>query len=173
MSTKGRVLYLQTEDWAFLSHRLPMSRAARDAGFDVHVAARVGQRRREIEAEGFTLHHIDWRRGSLSPVNLAKTTAQVHRLLHNVSPDILHNVAVKPVLVGSFASQGMKHMIVNNIVGLGAIFLSDKLHMRLVASGVAQVFRLFMNQRRTQTIVQNRDDQAFLTNLGVQADKII
>ena len=36
-----RLLYLVSEDWYFLSHRLPMARAARDAGYEVHVATRV------------------------------------------------------------------------------------------------------------------------------------
>ena len=36
-----RLLYVVSEDWYFLSHRLPMARAARDAGFDVHVATNV------------------------------------------------------------------------------------------------------------------------------------
>ena len=40
-SAKPRLLYVVTEDWAFLSHRLPMARAAREAGFEVHVATRV------------------------------------------------------------------------------------------------------------------------------------
>src|SRR6202035_5211130 len=48
-----RLLYVTAEDWAFLSHRLPMARAARDAGFDVHVATRVQNGRAAIEAEGF------------------------------------------------------------------------------------------------------------------------
>jgi len=36
-----RLLYVVSEDWYFLSHRLPMARAARDAGFEVHVATNV------------------------------------------------------------------------------------------------------------------------------------
>ncbi len=37
-----KILYLVSEDWFFVSHRLPMARAAKAAGYDVHVAARVG-----------------------------------------------------------------------------------------------------------------------------------
>ena len=48
-----RLLYVVTEDWYFLSHRLPMARAARDAGFEVHVATRVVDGAAAIEAEGF------------------------------------------------------------------------------------------------------------------------
>ena len=32
-----RLLYVVSEDWYFLAHRLPMARAARDAGYEVHV----------------------------------------------------------------------------------------------------------------------------------------
>ncbi len=32
-----RLIYLVTEDWYFLSHRLPMAKAAQQAGYDVHV----------------------------------------------------------------------------------------------------------------------------------------
>ncbi|HUK10594.1 MAG TPA: glycosyltransferase [Stellaceae bacterium] len=36
-----KLLFLVTEDWYFWSHRLPMARAARDAGFEVAAATRV------------------------------------------------------------------------------------------------------------------------------------
>ena len=36
-----RLLYVVNEDWAFLLSRLPMARAARDAGFEVHVATNM------------------------------------------------------------------------------------------------------------------------------------
>ncbi len=47
-----RLLYLVSEDWYFLSHRLPMARAARDAGYEVHVATRVVDGGAAIQAEG-------------------------------------------------------------------------------------------------------------------------
>src|SRR5689334_9100646 len=66
----ARVIYLVTEDWYFISHRLPMARAARAAGFDVHVATRVDRHGAAIAAEGFGLHPVAWQRGSLSPRDL-------------------------------------------------------------------------------------------------------
>ncbi len=49
-----RILYVVTEDWYFLSHRLPMARAAKAAGYEVHVATRLNSGKAAIEAEGFT-----------------------------------------------------------------------------------------------------------------------
>src|SRR4029077_16068689 len=57
-----KLLFLVTEDWYFWSHRLPVARAARDAGFDVVVATRVGVHGERIRAEGFRLCPLAWRR---------------------------------------------------------------------------------------------------------------
>jgi len=61
-----RLLYVVTEDWYFLSHRLPMARAAKEAGYEVHVATRLGKGKEAIEKEGFVPHALSWQRGSLS-----------------------------------------------------------------------------------------------------------
>src|SRR3974377_1688080 len=62
-----RLLYVVSEDWYFLSHRFPMARAPRGAGFGGPVAPRVKDGGAAIEAEGFVLHPIPFARGSLSP----------------------------------------------------------------------------------------------------------
>src|SRR5580692_10368061 len=51
----GKLIFLVTEDWYFWSHRLPMARAARDAGFEVAVATRVDAHGERIRSEGFAL----------------------------------------------------------------------------------------------------------------------
>ena len=56
-----RLLYVANEDFAFLLNRLPMARAARAAGYEVHVATRVNKDAKAIEAEGFILHPIPFR----------------------------------------------------------------------------------------------------------------
>jgi len=51
-----------TEDWYFCSHRLPVARAACEAGFEVVVATRVRAHGEAILNEGFVLRPIAWRR---------------------------------------------------------------------------------------------------------------
>jgi Glycosyl transferase 4-like len=68
-----RLIYLVTEDWYFLMHRLPMARAAKAAGYEVHVVTRVNDPRdaEAIDAEGFVLHPTD-----LAPfVPISRTTS--------------------------------------------------------------------------------------------------
>src|SRR5436309_2241453 len=97
---RQRLIYLVTEDWYFVSHRMVMARAARDAGFEVHVATRVEHHGRAIEAEGFHLHVVAWRRGSFDPRDLARVLWQVRRIYRRVAPDLAHHVAVPAIVMG-------------------------------------------------------------------------
>ena len=62
-----KLIFLVTEDWYFWSHRLPMAHAARQAGFDVAVATRVAAHGARIEAAGFRLLALRWRREEIGP----------------------------------------------------------------------------------------------------------
>src|SRR5277367_5790271 len=83
-----RLLYVVSEDWYFLSHRLPMARAARDAGFEVHLATRVQDGAAAIEAERFILHPIPFARGRLSPLASLATILSLRRIHRTVAPTV-------------------------------------------------------------------------------------
>src|SRR3974390_803440 len=100
---RPRLLYVVSEDWYFLSHRLPMARAARDAGFEVHVATRVKDGGTAIEAEGFVLHPTPFARGSLSPRASLQTIVALRRIHQHLKPQIVHHVALQTALLGTLA----------------------------------------------------------------------
>ena len=84
--TRPILMYLVTEDWYFLSHRLPMALAAKRAGYDVHVATRVNRGGAEIARLGFTLHPLSWQRGSLNPVRLLSVIRDIRYDLPKIRP---------------------------------------------------------------------------------------
>jgi glycosyltransferase involved in cell wall biosynthesis len=163
----ARILYVVTEDWYFLSHRLPMARAARAAGYDVHVATRLSNGKAAIEAEGFTPHALDWRRGSLSPLHSLAGVLELRKLLRSLKPDILHNVSLKPVLLGSIASLGLPMAVVNGLTGLGTLFVGDHKRSGLARPLVRAALKGLLGRANSRTIVQNPDDKQFVLDLGV------
>lgn len=168
-----KIAYVVTEEWAFLQHRLPMARAARGAGFEVHVLARDNGRGAEIEAEGFRLHRLGWQRRRLSPLAMARDIAEVRRVLAAIKPDVVHNVAVKPAVIGSLAAVGLGTGVVNSIVGLGSAFLDPSLKGRGLRLALSTTLGALLNRRRTRTIVQNPDDRAALVAAGVRPETIV
>ena len=164
----ARILYVVTEDWYFLSHRLPMARAAQSAGYDIHVATRLNSGRAAIEAEGFTPHALAWRRGSLSPMHSLAGVMELRKLLRALKPDILHNVSLKPVLLGSAASLGLSSMaVVNSLTGLGTLFIGNHGAGGFTRSVVRASLEFLLKRASSRTVVQNPDDRNFVLDLGV------
>jgi hypothetical protein len=114
-----RLLYVVPEDWYFLSHRLPMARAARDAGFAVHVATNVQDGAAAIVAEGFVLHPIPFARGQLSPRASTATIMALRCTQRTVPPAVTHHVSPQSSMLGLMAALGHPTACVNALTGLG------------------------------------------------------
>jgi glycosyltransferase involved in cell wall biosynthesis len=171
-SPAPRLIYLVTEDWYFMSHRLPMARAARTAGFDVHVATRVQDHGRAIEAEGFALHPIAWRRGSLDPRHLLGAGNDIRRLYREIKPDIAHHIALLPTVAGSLAATGLPIRRVNSINGLGAMFASHTAKTLVVRAGLKVALRVVLGRRDSVALVQTADDRDELERIGIDPARI-
>jgi glycosyltransferase involved in cell wall biosynthesis len=164
--------YLVTEDWYFVSHRLPMARAARDAGYDVHVLTNVREHGAAIREENFQLHPLHWRRGSLNPADLLAIILEVRRLYRTLRPDLAHHVALQPAMVGSLAALGVPIVCLNALAGLGYAFTSKDSKARLMRLALTWLLRKLLNRRRAAVLVQNPDDRAVMDSLGIDADRI-
>jgi glycosyltransferase involved in cell wall biosynthesis len=166
VSSKPRLLYLVTEDWYFLSHRLPMACAAQRAGYEVHVATRVVGRGTEIESYGFRLHPLRWERGSANPVALLSIIGQVRALYRRINPDLVHHVALQPSLIGSLAAIGLPFRRVNALAGLGFGFTSADFKARMLRPILRMLLRLAIRNKYAATLVQNPDDRRAIEALG-------
>jgi glycosyltransferase involved in cell wall biosynthesis len=166
------LLYVANEDYAFLMHRLPMARAARDAGYEVHVATNVNTGAEAIEAERFILHPIPFRRGGLSPSSVLPTIRAIRQVEAAVKPDVVHHTGLQASVLGSLAALGRPMPVVNAITGLGYIFTSATWRSHLLQRGMAWLLPWLMNRPSGCVLVQNPDDRAALRALGIRQDKI-
>ncbi|CAA6604901.1 conserved hypothetical protein [Rhodospirillaceae bacterium LM-1] len=164
----AKLLYLVTEDWYFCSHRLEIAKAAKAAGFEIVVATRVQTHGHLIEAEGFKLIPIRMRRRFGSPWQELKTLAELVRIYRQERPDIVHHVALKPMLFGSLAAMiaGLPG-VVNAVAGMGYVFTSSSTHARILRPFIQTFLRLLLNNKRSSLILQNEDDLALLQDLGI------
>ncbi len=165
---RKKLLFLVTEDWYFCSHRLPPARAAQAAGYDIVVATRVAQRGAEITAEGFKLVPIGLRRRSRNPFREIAAITEIVQLYRRERPDIVHHVALKPVLYGSLAALLVRRpAVVNALAGMGFLFTSTTRLAALLRAAVSRVFRILLNAGRNVLILQNPDDMAMLVSGGL------
>jgi glycosyltransferase involved in cell wall biosynthesis len=169
---KPVLVYLVTEDWYFLSHRLPMAQAAQGAGFEVHVATNVVGGGAAIESHGFHLHPLNWRRGSARPSDLIRIIGEIRALYQRLKPDIVHHVGVQPAIIGALASIGLPMVKLHAMAGLGFAFTSRTVRARVTGFAMRLLMRMLLNRPRNAVLVQNPDDRAAVTALGIDAARI-
>lgn len=163
---RPRLVFFVTEDWYFCSHRLPLARAASAAGFDVAVVTRVQRHAAQIRDAGIELIAIDLARASKNPFTEMRTLLQLIGIYRRLKPDIVHHVALKPVLYGTIAARlaGVP-TVINALAGLGYLFSSSDIAARLSRPLLEIGFRALL--RPSRVIVQNPDDQQLLVERGL------
>jgi glycosyltransferase involved in cell wall biosynthesis len=164
------VIFLVTEDWYFWSHRVPIARAVRDAGFRVIVATRVRDFGERIKAEGFELYSLPWRRRGDGVLGTLAALAAITRLYMSEAPVLVIHVALKPMVFGALGAllAGVPRQI-NMVAGLGFVFVSPTPWAVLQRSAILLALKLLVDRDRSQVIVQNNDDGEELIRRGVLA----
>lgn len=165
-----KILFVVTEDWYFVSHRLPLAVAALAAGYEVAVATHEGQHGEIIRRSGIRLIPFELSRRS---GNTLREVIALWRLYRREKFDLVHHVALKAVMVGALAAWLARVPAqVNAVTGLGWLFTSSGRTVRLVRPALRWVLARLLNQPHSLTIVQNPEDMALLEHSGVSAARM-
>lgn len=163
-----KLLFFVTEDWYFCSHRLPLALAAQKAGFEVLVVTNVHRHGEKIEGSGLKLISLELFRRGINPLKELQIIYRLMVIYRKEKPDIVHHVALKPVLYGSIASCLTKvPFIVNAMAGLGFLFSSNSFKAHMMRPFVVLIFRFLLNLTGSRVILQNPDDIKVLCDRGV------
>jgi glycosyltransferase involved in cell wall biosynthesis len=149
-----------------------MARAARAAGFEIHVAAHVTEEAARIRAEDFVIHPIRFRRGRVTPLPMLRSILALRRLYRAVDPAIVHHVTLRPSLLGIVASTGFTFAAVHAIGGLARRFVGPGRNRRWLHRGSRVVLRRGLNRRRAMGLVQSPEDRDVLMSIAVNAEHI-
>ena len=170
-TSAGKLLFFVTEDYYFVSHRIELAVAARNAGYDVCVVTRVRVAGDVIRQAGIRLIPFEIARSGLNPVNEVLTLFRLIKLYRRERPDIVHHVAMKPVLYGSFAARfAGRPRVINAIAGMGWLFTSTAGTGRWLQPAVQRALRWAASSGFA--LVQNSDDERLLGTIGVPLSRI-
>jgi glycosyltransferase involved in cell wall biosynthesis len=163
-----RLLFVVNDAAFFLSHRLPLAQAARQRGYDVHVATPESITVKEIERNGFSYHSIPLSRRGRNPWKEAEGIMALYFLYRCLRPDLVHHVTLKPVLYGGMVARLTRvPAVVNALTGLGYAFTTPGWKVASLRCVLKIVLRLALRHRNGSTIFQNQNDRSLLVKSGV------
>jgi glycosyltransferase involved in cell wall biosynthesis len=172
-AARPKILFVVAEDWYFWSHRRPIASAALQNGYDVFVATRVGDCGEKIIEAGFRLIPLRLDRSSYSLFHELRTVSELRSIYRREKPDIIHHIALKPILYGSIAALGNRRIqVINAFAGLGYLVSSPSFKARMLKRVLWKMFRFLLNRPNSFLLLQNREDRDLLVaEVGVPPEK--
>ena len=167
------LLYVVNIPRFFVSHRLPLALAAREAGYKVHIATANEDAAsiEQIKSYGFPFHPLPLSQHGLNPLAELRALYSLRRLYASLRPDLLHHVSIKPVIYGGIAARMTGGIpAIHALSGLGYIFASQTPKARLLARLSQPAFRLALAHANARALFQNPDDQRAFLRRGLVSE---
>lgn len=167
-----KIVYLVSEDWYFYSHRFDLAKASIRQGYEVTLITRVGEYGDIITKAGINLIDVNFRRAAGDPLADLIVLFRVSGIYRKIKPDIVHHVALKPILIGAIACLfNAVPVVINAVTGLGYLFSSGNKFTAMLRMLVKPVLLSLLNRRNSWVILQNQDDRKDLITQGLRAER--
>lgn len=164
----ARILFVITEDWALITHRLHLVKEAIAEGHDVGLATRFSKHEDMLKRLGILTFHWNMLRGSLNPIAEIASLLELRNIVKKFKPNLIHAVAQKPVLYSGILKRFDGNFgFVAALGGVGFIFTSDSIKAKLLRPLISKLLRYCLGGKKTQFILQNRDNIRLFEDLGI------
>ena len=161
-------MFVITDDWALVSHRLHLVKYAIAGGNIVSVVAKSSKFRAEIETTGANFYCWSLVRGSTNLAQEIKAIWELKTFIKHFQPQIIHAVALKPIIYSGLLCKIFKDIrLIAAMGGVGFVFTSNKIKAKLLKFPIKNVLKWVLENTKSRLILQNVDNIKMFERLGI------
>lgn len=146
--------------WNLVNFRAGLIQAMVAAGHEVVAVAPEDKYAADLKALGCRFVPLHMENGGTNPMLDSFLTWRFLRLLASERPDVFLGYTAKPNIYGSLAAHWLGIPVINNIAGLGAVFIKGGWLVRLVQ----MLYRMALKRSATVFFQNDDDRQLFIKN---------
>ena len=159
-----KILFVSNDLDFFLSHRLPLALTAVEKGYIVYVAS---DKIPNSKIENIIFKKFSISRSSISIFSILNSLIGLKKIINQVTPDIVHSVTLKSILISNLLLILNKKILkINAVTGMGYLFTSNR--FSLVLLGLKFIFKILIFKGRPNFIFQNTHDLNEFKKLGLK-----
>lgn len=170
---RTKLLFVVNDARFFISHRLQLALAAREAGYQVAIACPDHPSTERFAAENLQYFSVPMprNRGSISAeFDAVKRLFSVFR---SYRPNIAHLVTAKPIIVGGILCRLTGTPVLAAVSGLGHAFIRGGLKARCARIALLAGYLLSLKRKHALVIFQNEENRAIFERAGIVRDRAI
>ena len=157
-----RILLVANTDWYLFNFRLSLALYLVEQGLEVVLVSPAGEYTRALQEKG--LRWVEWRVGrqTLVPWKELRSALQLLQIYHQEKPALVHHCTAKAVTYGSLAAiLSRVPGVINNITGLGTMFIRQDAKTRVVRQMMQGLYWLASRHPNCATIFENPADREY------------
>ena len=154
---KQSIVFSANSSWYLYNFRSKTISAFLDQGYRVFCIAKRDDYSIKLSELGAEFINLNYSSHSKNPFSLLSQVLYTRRLLKQNKPIILFNFTIKSNILGPIAAINLDIKVINNISGLGTVFIKKS----WVTFFVKLLYR-FSNRYVNKVFCQNKDDFSFL-----------
>ncbi|MBT1705733.1 glycosyltransferase family 4 protein [Chryseosolibacter indicus] len=122
-----RVAIVLNTSWNIYNFRMNFVKELMALGHEVHTIAPLDEYTRLLEEAGCQHHVIKMDSRGANPIKDSALILEFFMIYKKVKPDVILHFTIKPNVYGTFAATLLRIPVINNVCGLGTVFLKDNL----------------------------------------------
>jgi len=152
------VISLNTS-WNIYNFRLNLARVLKNSGYEVILVAPYDEYSDRLSEE-FEYHNIYMNNKGTNPKEDLKTLIGFYKLYKKIKPDVVLNYTIKPNIYGNIACKFLKIKTINNVSGLGTVFITEN----LITKAVKLLYKIAFSSSSTVFFQNSDDKELFIKN---------
>lgn len=156
-----KIAIVLNTSWNIYNFRLGLARALKANGFQVVLIAPYDKYSEKIKDE-FEYYDVWMNNKGTNPKEDIKTTLEFYKLYKKIKPDIILHFTIKPNIYGTLAAGLLGIKTINNIAGLGTLFIKQN-----IVTKIAKWLYKYSQRKANKIFFQNLDDYQIFTQEGL------
>ena len=153
--------FLSNSCFGMYNFRLSVLKALQEAGHTIHIIAPDdGNFAHKLTQEGFFFHHISIDSKGLNPLKDLATTLSIKKLFKSLSPDMIFNYTIKPVIYGTLTAG--KTPCIAITTGLGYVFVQGGFKRKILKLLVSTLYKIALKNAKEVWFLNTDDKEEFL-----------
>jgi glycosyltransferase involved in cell wall biosynthesis len=148
-----RIAIVLNTSWNIYNFRLNFVRALIQAGYEVHTIAPVDEYTHFLTAAGCIHHPVKMDSRGANPLRDFGLILELFQIYRKIKPGVVLHYTIKPNVYGTLAATMLRIPVINNVCGLGTVFLKDN----LVSAIAIMLYKISFRFAR-KVFFQNPDD---------------
>ena len=154
-----RIAIVINTSWNIYNFRMNFIRTLLEQGHEVHTVAPCDEYTKRLTSAGCIHHKVRMDSRGANPLKDSALIFELFMIYRRIRPDIILHYTIKPNVYGTLAASLLRIPVINNVCGLGTVFLKDN----LVSAIAIFLYKISFRFAR-KVFFQNQDDlNLFLT----------